>query len=115
MMAKILVKRNLTDIHAHKHSHANIATYIRGRHRVGYCFVSRACFVAGEFYGLCVVAHYCWCACVHTISHCYYFTTNGLETFCDHLCIIIHLIIIIIIHIPMGRIVMLIVFRLVFG
>ena len=30
MMAKILVAGNLTDVHAHKHGHANIATYIRG-------------------------------------------------------------------------------------
>ena len=40
MMAKILVAGNLTDVHAHKHGHANIATYIRGRRRVDYCFVS---------------------------------------------------------------------------
>ena len=31
MMAKVLAAGNLTDIHAHKQSHANIATYIRGR------------------------------------------------------------------------------------
>ena len=36
----VLVAGNLTDAHAHKHDHANIATYIRGRHRVDYCFVS---------------------------------------------------------------------------
>ena len=40
MMARILVKANLTDVHAHKHGHAHIATYIRGRRRVDYCFVS---------------------------------------------------------------------------
>ena len=34
MMARILVKANLTDVHAHKHGHANIATYIRGRRRL---------------------------------------------------------------------------------
>ena len=31
MMAKVLAAGNLTDVHAHKHGHANIATYIRGR------------------------------------------------------------------------------------
>ena len=40
MMARILVKANLTDVHAHKHGHANTATYIRGRRRVYDCFVS---------------------------------------------------------------------------
>ena len=40
MMAKILSVGKLTDVHAHKHGHANIATYIHGRRRVGYCFVS---------------------------------------------------------------------------
>ena len=40
MMAKILSAGKLTDVHAHKHGHANIATYIRGRRRVDYCFVS---------------------------------------------------------------------------
>ena len=40
MMAKIVSAGKLTDVHAHKHGHANIATYIRGRQRVDYCFVS---------------------------------------------------------------------------
>ena len=31
MMAKVVSAGNLTDVHAHKHEHANIATYIRGR------------------------------------------------------------------------------------
>ena len=31
MMTKVLAAGNLTDIHVHKHGHANIATYIRGR------------------------------------------------------------------------------------
>ena len=31
MMAKVLLAGNLKDVHAHKHGHANIATYIRGR------------------------------------------------------------------------------------
>ena len=30
-MARVLSAGNLTDVHAHKHGHANIATYIRGR------------------------------------------------------------------------------------
>ena len=40
MMAKVLVAGNLTNVHAHKHGHANIATYIRGRRQVDYCFAS---------------------------------------------------------------------------
>ena len=40
MMAKVLSAGNLTDIHAHKHGQANIATYIRGRRQVDYCFAS---------------------------------------------------------------------------
>ena len=40
MMAKILSEGKLTGVHAHKHGHANIATYIQGRRRVDYCFVS---------------------------------------------------------------------------
>ena len=40
MMAKIISAGKLTDVHAHKHGHANIATYIRGQRRVDYCFVS---------------------------------------------------------------------------
>ena len=40
MMAKVMVAGNLIDVHTHKHGHANIATYIRGRRRVNYCFVS---------------------------------------------------------------------------
>ena len=40
MIAKVLTAGNLTDVHAHKHGHANIATYIRGRRRLDYCFVS---------------------------------------------------------------------------
>ena len=40
MMAKVLSAGNLTDVNAHKHEQANIATHIRGRRRVNYCFVS---------------------------------------------------------------------------
>ena len=40
MMAKVLMAGNLTDVHAHKHGQAHIATYIRGRRQVDYCFVS---------------------------------------------------------------------------
>ena len=40
MMAKVKAAGNLTDVHAHKHSHANVATYMRGRRRLDYCFVS---------------------------------------------------------------------------
>ena len=40
MMAKVLMAGNLTNVHAHKHGHAHIATYIRGRRLVDYCFVS---------------------------------------------------------------------------
>ena len=40
MMVKVVMAGNLTDVHAHKHGHAHIATYIRGRRRVDYCFVS---------------------------------------------------------------------------
>ena len=40
MMAKVLAAGNLTDVHAHKHGHANIATYIRCRRRLDYCFLS---------------------------------------------------------------------------
>ena len=37
----IILAGRLTDVHAHKHdNHANIATYIRGRRRVDYCFAS---------------------------------------------------------------------------
>ena len=39
MMAKIVSAGKLTDVHAHKHGHANIATYICGRRRVNFCFV----------------------------------------------------------------------------
>jgi len=40
MMAKVLPAGKLTDVHAHKHGHANVATYIRGRRRVDYFFAS---------------------------------------------------------------------------
>ena len=40
MMAKVLMAGDLTDVHAHKHGQAHIATYIRGRRRLDYCFVS---------------------------------------------------------------------------
>ena len=40
MMAKVLLVGNLTDVHAHKHDHANRATYIRGRRQVDYWFAS---------------------------------------------------------------------------
>ena len=40
MMAKLLSVSNLIDVHTHKHSHANIATYILGRRQVNYCFAS---------------------------------------------------------------------------
>ena len=40
MMAKVIAAGNLTDVHAHRHGHANIATYIRGRRQLDYCFVS---------------------------------------------------------------------------
>ena len=40
MMAKILSPGNLTDVHAHKNGHVNIATYFQGRRRVDYCFAS---------------------------------------------------------------------------
>ena len=44
MMAKVLVSGNLIDVHAQKHGHANIATYIRGRRQVDYCFASPRIF-----------------------------------------------------------------------
>ena len=41
MIATIISTGRLTYVHTHKHGHhANIATYIRGRRRVDYCFVS---------------------------------------------------------------------------
>ena len=40
MIAKVISAGQLTDVHAHKHGHINIATHIRGRRRVNYCFVS---------------------------------------------------------------------------
>ena len=40
MMANVLSTGNLIDVHAHKHGHANIATYICGRCQVDYCFAS---------------------------------------------------------------------------
>ena len=39
-MAKVLPVGKLTDVHTHKHGHANIATYIWGQCRVDYYFVS---------------------------------------------------------------------------
>ena len=41
MMAKVLTAGRLTDIHANRHGlNTNIATYIRGKRRVDYCFAS---------------------------------------------------------------------------
>ena len=40
MITKVLSAVNLADVHTHRHGHANIATYIRGRCRVDYCFAS---------------------------------------------------------------------------
>ena len=40
MMAKIVSAGKLTDVHAHKYGHSNIATYIRWQRRVDYCFVA---------------------------------------------------------------------------
>ena len=36
MMATIISAGKLTDVHAHKHGHANIAAYIRKQRRVDY-------------------------------------------------------------------------------
>ena len=67
MMARILVKTNLIDVHAHKHGHANIATYIQGRRRVDYCFVSPR-----------ITDHVLWCGfkafhAGNVCDHCGYF------------------------------------------
>ena len=41
MMAKVLLAGNLVDVHEVKHGNeCNITTYIRGRRRVDYCFVT---------------------------------------------------------------------------
>ena len=40
MMAEVLMVGNLTNVHANKHGHVHIATYIRGRRQLDYCFVS---------------------------------------------------------------------------
>ena len=41
MMAQVITTGRLTDVHGHKHEHhTNIATYIRDKRRVDYCFVS---------------------------------------------------------------------------
>ena len=41
LMAKVLRAGNLIDVHEKKHGNAcNITTYIRGRRRLDYCFIS---------------------------------------------------------------------------
>ena len=40
MMAEVLSACKLVDVHVHNHGHVKIATCIRGRRQVDYCFVS---------------------------------------------------------------------------